>query len=220
MAAIIEFDLPTEEFALEATLETCPEAQIEIERVVADDPDRITPYVWVRVDDFNTFEAALEDDPTVETVTLLSETEADRSYQMTWIGSIDFVVQILTEHQGTITHAEGSSDGWHLRVVFPDRKSLSKAHDAAREAGFQVDVRTIYGTEDPRHIQHGLTEAQRDALVAAFEAGYFTIPRETTLAELAEQQNSSHQALSEQIRRGTGNLVESTLITHSDAEDD
>jgi predicted DNA binding protein len=220
MAAIIEFDLPTEEFALQETLNTCPEAQIEIERVVADDPDRITPYVWVRVTDFDTFEAALQDDPTVENVTLLSETEEERSYQMTWIGSIDFIVQILTEHQGTITHAEGSDTGWHLRVVFPDRKSLSQAHDAAREAGFQVDVRTVYGTEDPRNIQHGLTEAQRDALVAAFEAEYFTVPRETTLAELAERRNSSHQALSEQLRRGIGNLVESTLITHSDAEDD
>ena len=41
MAAILEFDLPTEEFALEETLTTVPGTQIEIERVVADDPDRI-----------------------------------------------------------------------------------------------------------------------------------------------------------------------------------
>ena len=45
MAAIIEFTLPTEEFALEETLRTHPEAQIEIERVVADNPEQITPYV-------------------------------------------------------------------------------------------------------------------------------------------------------------------------------
>lgn len=35
MASTIEFDLPTEEFALEEPLRTVPEARIEIERVVA-----------------------------------------------------------------------------------------------------------------------------------------------------------------------------------------
>ncbi|WP_336364397.1 helix-turn-helix domain-containing protein [Halalkalicoccus salilacus] len=219
MAAIIEFDLPTEEFALEETLTTVPGTQIEIERVVADDPEQITPYMWVRTDDFEAFEAALEDDPTVESVTRFSETDEERSYQMTWTGSIDFIVQILTEHHGTITHADGADDGWNLRVVFPDRESLSRAHDAAQEAGFGFDVRTIYGTEDPRPVRHGLTDGQRDTLVAAFESGYFTVPRETTLEELADQRDTSHQALSEQLRRATGRLVESTLITHGDGED-
>lgn len=151
MAAIIECRLPIEGFALEETLTTHPEAQIEIEWVVADDPEQITPYVWVDADDFAAFEAALEDDPTVEEVTLFSETEDERSYRMTWTGSINFIVEILTEHQGTITHADGSADGWELRGVFPDKESLSQAHDAAHEAEFQFDVTAIYGTDDPRH---------------------------------------------------------------------
>ena len=220
MAAIIEFSLPTEEFALKETLDTHPRAHIEIERVIADDPDRITPYMWVQTDDFDAFEAALEDDPTVENVVIFSDTKEERSYQMTWTGSVDFIVQVLTEHSGTITHADGSADGWNLRVVFPDRKSLSRAHETAQEAGFQFDVQTIYGSEDPRGIQRGLTETQRNTLVAAFEAGYFTVPRQTSLSDLAEQQDTSHQSLSERLRRATGNLVESTLITHSDRSDE
>lgn len=220
MAAILECRLPTEDFALEATLTTHPEAQIEIERVVADDPEQITPYVWVHADDFAAFEAALEDDPTVEEVLMFSETGEERSYRMTWTESIDFVVEVLTRHQGTITHADGSADGWTLRVVFPDKESLSRAHNAAEEAGFRVDVTAIYGTEDPRHIQHGLTEKQRDTLVAAFDAGHFAVPREVSLQALAEQRNMSSQALSEQLRRATGALVESTLITSSETENE
>lgn len=220
MAAIIEFSLPTEEFALEDTLDAHPGAHIEIERVVADDPDQITPYMWVRTDDFDAFEAALAEDPTVEDVVTFSDTGEERSYQMTWTGSIDFIVQVLTEYSGTITHADGSADGWDLRVVFPDRESLSRANEAAQEAGFQFDVRTIYGSEDARGVQHGLTDTQRDTLVAAFESGYFTVPRETSLSELAEKQDSSHQALSERLRRATGNLVQSTLVTYGDAEDE
>ena len=220
MATIIEFSFPTEEFALEETLDTRPGAHIEIERVVADDPEQITPYIWVRTDDFDTFEAALEDDPTVEDVTMFSDTGEERSYQMTWTGPIDFLVQVLTEYSGTITHADGSADGWDLRVVFPDRETLSRAYEAAQEAGLQFNVKTIYGAEDPRGVQYGLTEKQRNMLATAFEEGYFTVPRETSLADLAEQEDTSHQALSERLRRAMGALVESTLITHSDGSDE
>ena len=83
MAAIIEFTLPTEDFALEEARRTHPEAQIEIERVVADNPDQITPYMWVRTDDFDAFEAALAEDPTVKEVVMFSDTGEGRSYQMT-----------------------------------------------------------------------------------------------------------------------------------------
>lgn len=147
MAAIIELALPPDEFAIETTLATLSDVEADIERVVATNPEQITPYVWVRTDDFEAFEAAVRDDPTVDGMTLLSETETgnERAYQMTWIGSIDLAVELLTEHQGTITHAEGSDEGWHLRVVFPDRATLSQAYDAIREAGFQVEVQAIYG---------------------------------------------------------------------------
>ena len=220
MVTILELELPTEEFALNKTLTTVSEAHIEIERVVADDPDRITPYVWVRTDDFDAFEAALDDDPTVKDVTELAETEEERSYQMTWIDSIDLILQLLTDHEGTVTHAEGSADGWHLRIVFPDHESLSQAHDAAREDGFQFEVRAVYDADDPRHTHYGLTETQRNTMVAALEAGYFDVPREVTLTEFAEQQDISHQAISEQLRRATRQLIESTLTAHGDEEEE
>lgn len=220
MAAIIELALPPDEFAIETTLATLSDVEVDIERVVATNPEQITPYVWVRTDDFEAFEAAVRDDPTVDGMTLLSETETgnERVYQMTWIGSIDLAVELLTEHQGTITHAEGSDKGWHLRVVFPDRATLSQAYDAIREAGFQAEAQVIYGAEDTRHIRHGLTDKQRNVLVAAVEMGYFDIPRRITLAELADKQELSHQALSERIRRATTQIIESTLL--AETEDD
>ncbi|MDL5363084.1 bacterio-opsin activator domain-containing protein [Halalkalicoccus sp. NIPERK01] len=213
MVAIIEFELSAENFALEETLRALPGVHIEIERVVADDPTRITPYVWVQTDDFDALEAAFEKDPTVESMTLLSETDEERSYQMVWTGSVDLIIRLLTDHEGTIITATGSDEKWHLRAVFPDRKSLSQAHDSAKNVGLQFDVQSIYGTDDTRHVKYGLTEKQRDTIVAAFEAGYFEVPRDVSLSEFAAQQNLSHQAISEQLRRATSHLVESTLIS-------
>lgn len=63
-------------------------------------------------------------------------------------------------------------------------------------------------------------QGDRRGDVAAFDAGYFTVPRETTLTELADPLNKSPQAVLEQLRRGTGDLVKSTLITHNEAEDE
>lgn len=218
MATIFEFEVPTEEFALEQTLTEFPDVTVEIERVVADDPDRITPYVWAHSEDFEALEAAFADDPTVEDLTMLSEMGQERSYQMTWAGSVDRIVPLLTDHQGTITHARGSADGWSLRVLFPDREALSEANDYLREAGFSLRVGAIYEAVDDGHVQHGLTETQRETIVAAFEAGYFEVPRETSLSELGEEVDLSHQALSERLRRATSSLVESTLITGDEGE--
>lgn len=220
MATILELEVPTNEFVLEATLTACPGAVIEIERVVANDPNQITPYVWAHTDDFAALEAAFDDDPTITDWTVLSEMNGERSYQMTWTGMIDQIVPLLTEHEGTITHATGSTDEWSLRVLFPDRAALSEAYDYLEEAGFSLTVRAIYEAQGTDYILHGLTEMQRETIVTAFNAGYFTVPRTVTQSELAEQLETSHQALSEQLRRGMGKLVESTLITGSEKKEE
>jgi predicted DNA binding protein len=81
-------------------------------------------------------------------------------------------------------------------------------------------VQAIRTTEETRRVQQGFTEAQRDILVAAVKTGYFEIPRETSLTDLADQRNESHQAVSEHLRLTTYNLVELTLIAYSTAEDE
>jgi predicted DNA binding protein len=219
MATTIEVQVPTGDFALEETLATFPDVDLEIERVVAGDPEQITPYVWARANDFEALEVAFEADPTVERVIKVSESDEERSYQMEWTGPIEVIVRLLTNYQGTITHATGSNKGWKLRAMFPNRKSLSQACDAAQKHGFQYEVQALYEAKGSCPHQTGLTDKQRDTLVAAFEAGCFDVPRETTLTKFAEEQNISHQSMSERLRRATGRLVESTLITHHDVGD-
>lgn len=70
MATIFEFEMPTEEVAPHETLIALPNIGSEIERVVTDDPDRITPYVGVRADDFTALEASFDHDPTSDELPL------------------------------------------------------------------------------------------------------------------------------------------------------
>ena len=57
----------------------------------------------------------------------------------------------------------------------------------------------------------GVVERPARALVAAFEAGYYNIPRDVTLEELADELGISHQALSERFRRAYEGLITAEL---------
>jgi predicted DNA binding protein len=216
MALIVEFEVPAAKFALSETLAAVPDATLEIGRVVADAPDGITAYVWAHAPDFDALEAAFGVDPTVESLTVLSEGADERSYRMGWNEPIDLLVHVMTEQQGTIIHAANHDDAWALRVSFPERDALVQAQELkelARRNEFTLDVRGIHRTDEYRGAKPEMTRPQQEALVAAFEAGYFRVPKEVTLAELAEREGVSHQAMSERIRRGVHYLIEQTLIT-------
>lgn len=56
-----------------------------------------------------------------------------------------------------------------------------------------------------------LTPAQAEALRAAFEAGYFAVPREATAAEVADGLGISKSAFLERLRRGQSALLEQVV---------
>ena len=46
----------------------------------------------------------------------------------------------------------------------------------------------------------------------AFEAGYYDIPRDATLEDIADELEISRQALANRLRRGYRNLIGTTLM--------
>lgn len=212
MSTIAEFSIPAKDFALEETLDRVPDAEFEIERVAAHSEGRLTPFVWVYADDFDAFEAALADDPTVEDADCLSAFDDERFYRMDWVDSIHLLVHALLDAESTILSASGTDECWRLRILFPDREALSSTHDHCRSADIDFDIESIYELEGDRRGQFGLTQDQYDTLLAGIERGYYDVPREATLGEFAAALDISHQALSERLRRGHKNLIESTLV--------
>lgn len=209
---VAKLELPAEEFALYDTLDALGEVEFEVERVVAYDTDRVMPLVWVTRTDFDTIEDELANDPSVEEVELLSDLDDERLYRMAWVERIDTLIEILVEEHGTVIAAFGTERGWNLRVIFPDRDSLSRTYDYCTDHGLSLEVVSVYDLDEGRQGRFGLTDDQQDALTVAFDRGYYDIPRECTLAELADEVGSSHQALSERIRRAHRNVVKNTVI--------
>ncbi|WP_255167019.1 helix-turn-helix domain-containing protein [Natrononativus amylolyticus] len=219
MGVIAELQLPAAEFALSETVEAFETLQFEIERIVAHDRSHVMPFVWISGPAFDGLEGALSADDTVEDVRLVSNLEDERLYEMSWVGHVEALIRILVEEEGTVLAAEGNSEGWMLRTLFPEREALSRTYDYCGEHGLSIDIQSIYQLDDGRKGRFGLTDSQQTTLEAAFERGYYEVPRGLTRDELAAELGISGQALSERLRRAHRNLVENTVIIGADDHD-
>lgn len=212
MASIAEFRLPTEEFCLAETV-SVTDASFELLQIVAYDSACVLPFVRATGDErtLDGLDELLAADPTVETVERVAAMEDSRLYRVEWVDSIETTVHLLLEEGATILEAATVDEQWQLRSLFPDRDSLSRTYECCEERGLSVTVDRIYELTDVRHQQFGLTTQQHETMLAALEHGYYDVPREASLTDLAEELDVSHQALSERLRRGHGNLVKHAL---------
>lgn len=211
-ACVVRGEIPAEEFALYEALSSLPEVEFEVERIVQSGDEATMPLMWIRNADHEAVESAFEPDPSVRELSLLSTFEDEQLYRMEWVSEVQVVLQMLTNSEATIMDAYGVDGTWHLRVLYPDRESLSKTTGFVDDEGLTFEVTAIRQMEGEPVGRYGLTKPQFDALAAALEGGYYEVPRGIEQSELADQLGISHQALSERLRRATAALVEDALV--------
>lgn len=102
---------------------------------------------------------------------------------------------------------------FELRMRFPDRDAVARFRDDCASLDIDLSVEAIYESDSGQLAgQFGLSQPQREALLLAVERGYFKVPRQASLADLADVLGVSSQAASERLRRGLDSLVEQTLL--------
>lgn len=211
MSIIAEFSVPSAEFALHETLVAVPEMVVEVERVVAHEPDRIMPLFWTRGDNHADFEDAAADDPSVERITKLDEADDAVLYRAEWVENVETVAYAYTETGATILEATGQNERWNVQMRFDDEDALSTFRAYLDENDHPFSLDALYRQHQPTTDGHDVTTPQREALLAALDAGYYNVPRDDTMDEVAADLGISQQALSKRLRRGHCNLVETTL---------
>lgn len=212
MTSVAEFRLPAEEFCLAETV-PITDASFEFVGVIAHDADRVLPLVRATGDEptLADLDGLLEADPTLESVECVATMNESRIYRTRWVESVERAVGLLLETRATILESSTVDDQWRFQALFPDRESLSLTYERCEEHGLSITVDRIYGFDDDRHQRFGLTTQQRETMLTALEHGYYDVPRESSLTDLAETLDISHQALSERLRRGHGNLIKHAL---------
>lgn len=220
MSVVAEFSVKSEDFALHHALTTAPEMIVEIERVVATMKDRVMPYFWVSGGDHTAFEAAFRDDDSVRDITVIDEVEEARLYRGEWTRNVESIVYAYVELGSTILRAIGRAEVWELRIRFDDRDSLSQFQEYCDTNEISFELNRIQEQEQPMaSAQYDLTPKQRETLVTALEAGYYEVPQEATMSELADRFGISQQALSKRFHAAHKNLITSTLtLSHPDDE--
>jgi predicted DNA binding protein len=221
MSTIAELTIPAEEFALRETLESTTGLAVEIERVVAHDPDHVMPYVWFTGDEsvLADIDEAFAADPTVDEAELLTDLGNERLYRMNWIENVSVILHLLTEAQATVLDATVEDTRWRFRVLFPERDALSRSYEFASDQGVSIELQKIHRLDETRHSRFGLTDPQHETLVEALDHGYYEIPRKIDMEELSDELGISHQALSERLRRAHRSLVEEAVGVDVAADD-
>jgi predicted DNA binding protein len=213
MSIIAEFTVPADEFALYRTLCEVPETVVEVERVVAHDEGHLVPYFWVSGEDYAEFEQRAEDDPSIEEITKLDEVEGANLYRAEWVHDVETVAYAMTNTGATLLNATGHDGRWSMELRFDTREGLSTFHTYLQENEVNADLQRLYEPSQPRvDGQPGLTDIQHETLVTALNEGYYNMPRDITMDELAAQFGVSQPALSKRLRNGHRTLIANSLM--------
>lgn len=221
MSTVTQISIPAAEFALGPTFERVPDVEIEFDRAVARDGTRPLPYLWAHGVDSDRLIEALQADPTVADAESLADFGEQGFYLIEWADATYGTIDRLLEENASILSASGIEGRWSMELLFPDRDDLSEFYSARSDDGPSFEVLSIETMDSsPRQDHHGLTDKQRNALLAAINAGYYDVPRGISMSDLAAELDVSHQALSERLRRGTKRLIEDSFGRRSERSED
>jgi predicted DNA binding protein len=222
---VIVADLHLDTPLLATTLTAMPAVVVSVDQIDATATDAVRLQCRVptdTVDSLDSFEAALAEDETVDSLAMLTEGPDVARYRISLspAGCRHSAYAAWVALDAMLLAAEGTAAGWEFTLSFPSREALCTfgEHCADNDLGMTLDrLRSHDPMTSTNHL--GLTDPQHDILVEAIELGYFDIPRSVSLAELGASLGITGQAASERLRRALKSLLESSLSNHSAAAD-
>ena len=195
-------------------LRACPDATVTLDYQTVAEPD--TRYLFLRVatEAFDEFEDALGDDHTLADPVLVAMFADHRVYRVRVETPLQIVPGTCTALGARVLEVSSEGDGWTLRLLLLTRDALEALREYCGAHDVTYRVREL-GTVDSLDDEYafGLTEAQRTALLLAYNSGYYDVPRRVSQSGLAGELGISKSAVSQRLRRATGLLIENTLVS-------
>lgn len=210
MSIVAEFLISPEAIPGGTTLNQLPDATLQLERIVPAN-DRVLPFFWVFGVDSDVFLAHIRNEPDIDSVSVLTNLDNSTLFQAEWAPEAEVITGIKTL-RATILEATGTASSWEFQVRAKDRERLSDFQRIFTDQGIPVEIQRIYNFAEIVDVNRPITPEQREAMIAAYEQGYYDQPRAITQAELGSQIGISGRSVSDRLRRGTRNLIASTLL--------
>ncbi|MFC5971422.1 helix-turn-helix domain-containing protein [Halomarina salina] len=218
MTIIAEFTLGADEFILGQVLSRDPNTHVEIERVVPASR-RVMPYIWVHGGDLEEFEETIRASEHVKELAALDYVDESALYRVEWEEEVESLIHGMAQTDASILEARGNEE-WYFRIRFDSHTGLTAFHNYCVDHDIRYRLEKVYSLVEGEAEGHlfDLTPPQREAILLALEEGYFEIPRQVTLAELATELDISEQALSERVRRANNKVLANALLSQSVAD--
>ena len=211
MATVMEFTSPADEFPLGSVFETLPEVTVELERLIPHET-LIIPYFWVRGAEAEDIETAFEAHSGVTDIRLIDSVEHEYLMRAEWEREYVGVLTALAETNLVVLSGVGTNDGWKFEVRGEGREDIGQFQTYCQDKDIPINITAVHALLPIQGEGYELTDAQREALVLAYERGYFDSPREASLEDVAEELGITQQSLSSRLRRGHRRLIAATLI--------
>jgi predicted DNA binding protein len=199
------------DFRVTPTVRSLADPSLQVASDARTDPEH-DAYFFLVGNDRDSFERALASDHTVADAKRLSGFKSKQLYRLTYSDTALLISPTVTEVGGLTHEATATDNGWMFTLQVPDRDALATIWEHARNNGIAWDlVELDRGRPLTNDSLYGLTDTQRETLLIALEEGYFSEPREVTLADLADTLDVSQSAAGGRLRRGLEALLQATL---------
>ncbi|MDR5672050.1 Transcriptional regulator, contains HTH domain [Halalkaliarchaeum sp. AArc-CO] len=213
MSTITKIHYSHPDMALAHTIRSLPRGDVRVLPEVATDPQHNMYYIVFEGEFDQPIDDILAEDHTVEEAKLMSDYGDQLVYGIIFTDETKLIAPKVTEVGGMSLDARSFSNGWIERWQLPSREVLAEIWEYARDNSFTFDVLELHQISEREHDDgYGLTAEQHEALVTAFERGYFEEPRGISLVELADELGISPAAASGRLRRGLTRLIGMTIV--------
>lgn len=224
MAIVTEVEFAHRNGALVDTLTEHPEIRASVVGDARTDPHGCVHLIRFEGTDLDVVRDVLERDRSVASVHSMPGFEAQHILGVEFAPEAKLMNPSVTSRNGLVlqarsSHATAEPRGWRERWLLPAGDDLQELWHHARGEGFEFEIADLQqqGENGSSFASPaGLTPEQRDGLIAAYDHGYFTEPRETTLEVLADELDLSTTAVAGRIKRGMKSLIWETLIKNED----
>lgn len=170
-------------------------------------------------------ETAVRESRFVADVTRVGETDHETVYRITWDEPLPELLDRVHDVDGTVLTAVATDDAWTVALRFRDPDAASRFHTHYDDHTHPITIRRMRPDQAQQGPGDALSPAQREALGRALEAGYFDVPRQVSLCDLADELDISDSAVSQRLRRGLSNYLRTTPherspVVHQERADD
>ena len=220
---VIELEFQIQNVFEAVGLSTSNEGTIALDRAVPIGGGVFLQYGSATDGGMNAVRAAVESGslPSWESVSVLETDGAETRFELRLTEPP--IISTIADHGGYVDDARIEDGTHYLRVHLAPRANVSRVVDVLTDAYPEIELmfqRQVSRSDSfPSRLRgtflQELTDRQRSAIEAAYHAGYFAWPRESTGEKVADSLGVSPPTFHQHLRKAENKLLSALLENHS-----